>query len=133
MPERGRPTKYKPEYCELVVEYMAKGFSLEAFAGHVDVNSDTVHEWKKVHPDFSDAVTRGVAKCREFWEELGIQGLWNISTGGGVSRSMNSTMWTFNMKNRFKWRDQIDVKSDEKVQKTITLKYALPDKPKKDE
>ena len=31
----GRPTDYRPEYCELAVEEMAKGYSLGAFAGTI--------------------------------------------------------------------------------------------------
>lgn len=55
---RGRPSEYRPEYAELVIEFMAQGFSLTAFAGHIRVARDTVYEWIKRHSDFSDAVSR---------------------------------------------------------------------------
>lgn len=66
--ERGRPTKYDPSYCEEVVAFMGKGYSLTAFAGSIGVCYDTVAEWKKVHPEFSAAVKTGQAartKCLE--------------------------------------------------------------------
>jgi uncharacterized protein YdbL (DUF1318 family) len=37
---------------------MEQGFSLTAFAGSIRVAKDTVYEWIKVHPQFSDAVAR---------------------------------------------------------------------------
>ena len=27
----GRPTKYKPEYCEMLIEHMSEGLSFESF------------------------------------------------------------------------------------------------------
>ncbi len=57
-----RPSKYKPEYCKAVIETMATGLSLTAFAGSIDVCRDTVNEWQRAHPEFSDAVKIGKAK-----------------------------------------------------------------------
>lgn len=52
----GRPTDYLPEYCDGVIAYMAQGFSLTAFAGSIRVSRETIYEWARVHPEFSDAV-----------------------------------------------------------------------------
>ena len=41
----GRPSEYRPEYCEMVQEHMAKGKSLTAFAGSIKVSAFTVYEW----------------------------------------------------------------------------------------
>lgn len=54
----GRPTEYRPEYCDLVLDKMNEGYSLTAFAGYIRVAPDTVYEWIKVHSAFSDAVSR---------------------------------------------------------------------------
>jgi hypothetical protein len=55
---RGRPSEYQPEYCELVIEFMAQGYSLTAFAGHIRKARDTVYGWISLHREFSDAVSR---------------------------------------------------------------------------
>jgi hypothetical protein len=55
----GRPTDYRPEYCEMVIEALASGVSLTAFAGMIRVSKDTVYEWMVRHSEFSDAVARG--------------------------------------------------------------------------
>jgi hypothetical protein len=57
----GRPSEYRPEFCERVKEHMAKGKSLTAFAGSIGQSKDTIYEWIATHPAFSDAVTRARA------------------------------------------------------------------------
>jgi hypothetical protein len=42
----------------MVIEYMAQGYSLTAFAGSIRKARDTVYEWIKEHREFSDAVSR---------------------------------------------------------------------------
>ena len=54
----GRPSLYRPEYCELVKERMGEGLSLTGFAGSIGCNSDTVNEWIATHEAFSVAVTQ---------------------------------------------------------------------------
>lgn len=57
-PGRGRPSEYLPEYCQAVIDHMAQGYSLTAFAGSIRVARDTVYEWIVRHREFSDAVSR---------------------------------------------------------------------------
>lgn len=66
----GQPTKYRPEYCEAVIKHMAEGNSFWSFAANVDVCFDTLSEWTKVHPEFSEAKRRGMAKLLAFDEKL---------------------------------------------------------------
>lgn len=94
----GRPTKYKPEYCDKAIEVMKRGFSKEAVAGHLDITKDTLYRWVKKHKEFSDSIKKGLEYSRVFWEELGIE---MVTAGQG-----NSATWIFNMKNRFHWRDK---------------------------
>lgn len=87
----GRPTKYRPEYCEQLVAHMSEGASLLSFAAEIDVDRSTLTEWAKVHPEFSAAVTRGKAKCAAWWERIGR----NLAmTGEG-----NATLVVFGLKN----------------------------------
>jgi hypothetical protein len=64
----GRPTLYKPEYCRRIESFMAKGFSLTAFAGKIGVCRDTISEWVSVHPEFSVAVKKAKAQAALYWE-----------------------------------------------------------------
>ena len=119
----GRPSLYKEEYCEMLVEHCAKGLSFESFAGVVKVNRDTLYEWEKKHIQFSDAKKRAEAVCRLFWEEAGIKGLW-----GSKDRMFNATVWIFNMKNRFGWKDVKDVEVSSGDKKRLVIHMAKASK-----
>lgn len=67
----GQLSKYKPEYCDLLLDDMKKGFSLLAFAGLIGVCRDTLTEWVKVHPEFAEAVRCGKAMQVREWETRG--------------------------------------------------------------
>ena len=54
----GRPSEYRPEYCQMVFDYMAKGYSLSAFAGSIAMSRDAVYDWMSRHSEFSNAVAR---------------------------------------------------------------------------
>lgn len=112
-PKMGRPPKYRPEFCAMLVEHMASGLSFESFAAVADVDRDTIYEWAKTYPDFSDAKKRGSAKSQLIWEQEGITGM--------KMMGFNSAIWIFNMKNRFGWKDQPE--SDNSSLKPIPLAY----------
>src|SRR3974390_394336 len=57
----GRPTLYEPRYCQMVINHMAKGRSLTAFAGSIGVGKETVYDWLTKYPDFAAAVEQGHA------------------------------------------------------------------------
>ena len=96
----GRPTKYKPEYCEQLVEHMSKGFSYTTFGAVIDVSLECLYEWERVHPEFSEAKKRAFQKCQLHWETEGKKGMWNTS-GEGQHENLNTTFWIYNMKCRF--------------------------------
>jgi len=108
----GRPDGYKPEYCKLLIKHGVTGLSFEAFAGKISTTFKTLYNWADKYPEFLQAKKEFEAKSRIFWEQEGIDGLWSISTrnkdGSTTSKSLNSSVWIFNMKNRHKWRDKIE-------------------------
>lgn len=95
----GRPSKYDPSYCEMVIEHMKEGASLTSFAAEIDVCRDTISEWASVHPEFSVAVKRAKAKCAAWWEKTNRT---LASSGMG-----NATACVFGLKNMAAddWRD----------------------------
>ncbi len=56
----GRPTKWKPEFMEQGKELILSGFSYVKLAKFWKVSRDTLYEWMKEYPKFSD--TLGKAK-----------------------------------------------------------------------
>lgn len=55
----GRPTKYKPEYAELARKFCLLGATDKRLGELFEVNTDTINEWKKVHPEFSVSIDEG--------------------------------------------------------------------------
>lgn len=56
MSDVGRPTKYKEQYCEQAYKLCLLGATDKELANFFEVNEDTIHEWKKVHPKFSESI-----------------------------------------------------------------------------
>lgn len=96
----GRPTKYKPEYCQMLIDHMSQGLSFESFAADVDTWAGTLYRWEEAHPEFREAKRKGFEKCRKFYEKAGVAGFMGKIPG------FNTAAWIFNMKNRFKWHDR---------------------------
>lgn len=124
----GQPTKYRPEYCEMLKEHMSKGYSFESFGAIVKSHKDTLYNWTKLFPEFSDAKKEAFELNRLFWEDQGLKGLWEETEydekGKPLkTKKLNSTVWIFNMKNRFGWVDRVEHSGDEK--KPVMLKYNL--------
>lgn len=97
----GRPSKYDPSFCDVVIAAGAEGKTLANMADALDVSRDTVNEWRKEHPEFSAAVKRGLEKAQAWWEEQG-----RLATFG-ATEGFNATSYIFQMKNRFRdeWND----------------------------
>ena len=100
----GRLTKYKPEYCEELVDHMTDGLSFESFGGKIGVTEHTLFNWEKKHKKFLQSHKKGTLKCLLHWEEMGHD---MALTGQG-----SPVMWIFNMKNRFRkqgWSDKSEI------------------------
>jgi transposase len=95
----GRPTLYKPEYCEKVINWGKQGKSRAWMAAELDVARDTLNEWTKAHEEFADALSRAKTHEQRWWEDAGQEGL--------TSDRFNGAMWAKNMASRFhdEWRD----------------------------
>ena len=59
MSEVGRPTSYVARYAEQTYKLCLLGATDSELADFFGVCVDTIHEWKKVHPEFSDSIKSG--------------------------------------------------------------------------
>lgn len=118
-----RPTDYDPAYCERIVEFFNRepwtehqrtitrrdGSTVEEtyrlpaelptlanFACHIGVHRDTLHEWGKVYPEFSDAIKRAKAHQERILVSNGLCGLYEGPFG------------IFTAKNILGWRDKVE-------------------------
>ena len=102
---RGRPSSYKPEYCQWLLEAMAQGYSLSGFAGYIGVTRDHLSKWAALYPDFQLACARGKYARLRKWESLAIE---VAETGGQGSQA---TMIIFGLKNMGsdEWKEKQEV------------------------
>jgi hypothetical protein len=90
----GRPTNYKPEYCQRVLDLGNQGYSLAMIIAEIGAGSrQTIENWKEAHPEFFDAITRARELALAYWERMGL-----ANTG---NRDFNSNLYRIIMAARF--------------------------------
>lgn len=97
----GRPTDYKSEYCQMLIEHMAQGHSFESFAAVINKNRDTLYDWTVRHKEFLDAKKEGLDKSLLWFEERGRFGM-------KQGKDFNATVFIFMMKNMHGWKSEPD-------------------------
>lgn len=55
----GRPSKYRPEFCEMAYKFCLMGATDKRLAELLDVSERSINEWKEVHPEFSQSIANG--------------------------------------------------------------------------
>lgn len=97
-PLRGRPSKYKEEFGQMLIDTCAKGGFIQTFCMEVDIHIDTLLDWTTKYPEFSESYKKARLAQEKHYMELG----YGLATGrvkGQVAA------WCFMMKNMFGWRD----------------------------
>jgi hypothetical protein len=107
-----RPTKYKSEYCEKVIELMAEGASKTEVCAEIGICYDTFLDWQKANKEFSESVKRGDKLSEAWWLKSGRLNLEN--------NKFSYTGWYMNMKNRHGWKDKQEVEQSGEVTLKIT-------------
>lgn len=100
---RGRPSKYDPKFCDMVVEWGREGKSRTWMAAQLLVIRETFDNWAKDHPEFFDALTLAKQLEQLWWEDKGQD---CISNSG-----FQSSVWSRSMAARFpvEWRNKSEV------------------------
>ncbi len=74
----GRPSKYNEDYVRIAFEVMSLGATITKLAKIIGVNPDSIYEWQKKYPEFSESVKRG----RDIFDsEVVEQALFKRATG----------------------------------------------------
>ena len=94
------PSKYKPEYCDMLIEHMGSGFSFRSFAGVIKCGIRTMYDWCDKHPEFKEAKEIAQASCHLYYERLG-----NDMSVGNIEKC-NATAFVWMTKNILKWSDK---------------------------
>jgi len=117
-PKIGRPTDYKPEYCDRVVEMGKKGLSMVQMAAKLGQARNTLDAWGKKHGPFMDALTRARTEAQNWWETEGMNSL--------NKDKFQSSVWRTSMQARF--REDYTERRDHTVGGAITVVVSEDDK-----
>lgn len=103
MADVGRPSLYDPAYCEQVIEWGKLGKSKAWMCANLNIVRQTLDNWAAEHPEFLDAITKGLLHSQAWWEDKGQD---NVLTSGGVS--LNGPVYSRSMAARFPedWREK---------------------------
>lgn len=113
----GRPSSYKQEYDQRLIDWMASGRSAETFGVDIGVSKDTVFRWIREHPTFSDAYKQAKDASLKFFEDKSLKHLVEVPQG----EKINTALYQMIMRNRFGW----DKKTPEEKEKEHKQKEKL--------
>ena len=68
----GRPSSYRRELCDRIIEAMASGLSAEAAAARIGISARSLFYWQQQHPEFLQAIQEGRQRSQLWWEERAI-------------------------------------------------------------
>lgn len=104
-PKIGRPTKYRAELCQTVIDLGNAGKSKVQIARTLGISRDTLNQWSKKYLEFSDSLKKARDLELAWWEDAGQAGMYLGQKG------FNATTYIFIMKNRFRedYNDKVDV------------------------
>ena len=112
----GRPTKYDPKFIEEVDRYLSTVgreqtslAKIVSFAIHLGVSKDSLYEWAKVHPEFSDALAKIMEKQEEQLVDDGVYG----------GNQVNSTIVKLLLQNNHGMKERVDATSNDKELKGL--------------
>ena len=91
---KGRPSKYRPEFCEQIIELGKLGKSIAQMASHFDVDKASIYRWSEESEDFRTALARARAHSQTWWE--------NEAQKNMDNRNFNAQLWLKSVASRFR-------------------------------
>lgn len=99
----GRPTDYRAEMCERVIELGKDGYSKAELAADLGVTRATMDAWTKTHEEFLNAVSLAQELSLAWWEK---QSRTNLE-----KKEFQASLWGKAMSGRFPkepYRDRVE-------------------------
>ena len=109
----GRPTKYDPDFHPANFLAQSKqGRNLTQISCGWNMSRDTLYEWAKHHPIFSDALKDGREYCEAWYTNLGMAAMVGQATIDGKKVDFNLGAFVWMTKNVLKWSDKTEQKTE---------------------
>ncbi len=92
----GRPSHYRPEMCEKLLDLMAEGKTDTQTCAMLGISVDSLARYRRTYPEMAEAHAKGKLLQQAAWESLGMKGIM------GEIKGFNATTYIFMMSNLFK-------------------------------
>ena len=92
--KRGRPSKYNPEYCDLIVAWGRQGLSITQMADKLGIGRQSMYDWKAKHAAFSYAYVLAREGAEAHYARVGRANMFSGS-------AFDQKAWIFLMAQRF--------------------------------
>lgn len=66
----GRPTDYRPEYCERVIQLGRDGKDKTQIAAELGISKKTLYNWIDANPEFLHAIEQSVTLHKAYWIDI---------------------------------------------------------------
>lgn len=101
--------KYREDMPGKAYKVLSQGKGMQEVAYELKIAKDTLYQWldmtsPRYKPELADAIKEGLIAAEVWWRE---QGRSNLN-----SRTFSPTLWYMNMRNRYGWRDTVDLTTD---------------------
>ena len=106
----GRPSDYRPEYCEIARKLLKDGYCMTEIAYDLDVNITTLKRWIANFPEFRSVIEEDKSFSEGWWLK---EGKANLANG-----KYNTRMYELQMMNRFGWKKNQESNHDVKISET---------------
>ena len=114
----GRPTKYDPKFCRVILDMAKQGKSVVQMSAHLEIARSTFYEWIKNEPEFSDTFDIAKEIMESFWEDVLDRELLGLG-----EKPLNSMLFKFKVASRCSWRDATEELQQDK---TLTINIVNP-------
>lgn len=102
---------YKEEYCQLLIDHMAQGYSFESFGADVNCGRTTLFDWVERYPDFKKAQKIGYEKGKKLFEGILLAKTRGLDAKGMDLKKSDTACLIFALKTRFRdtYSEKVDV------------------------
>lgn len=108
----GRPTDYRPEFCERVIELGSEGKSHAQIAAALGCSRRVLYDWQAAHPEFLHAIMEARDLAQAWFENIAQNNLLSPTPG------FSASLWAKAVSCRF--ADDYTDKSKQEITATIT-------------
>lgn len=94
--------KYKPEFCQELIDHMSGGYSFDSFGARINVARSTIYKWCDDFPEFGEAKEIAFSKSQLWYERRLIAKVSGLPDHELEAKDIDTSSIIFALKTRFR-------------------------------